>query len=85
MSERLQILLDEAELREIRRVAKRQRLTVSEWARQALRRARMSEAAEGPDRKLAAVRAAVKHRFPAGSIEQMLGEIEQGYAGGGSE
>jgi hypothetical protein len=29
--------------------------------------------------KLLAVRAAVKHKFPTGDIEQMLCEIEKGY------
>ena len=37
MSKRLQVILDDAELREIQRIARRQRLTVAEWVRQALR------------------------------------------------
>jgi hypothetical protein len=40
MSQRLQVLLDEAELREIRKLARRERMSVAEWVRGALRRAR---------------------------------------------
>ena len=40
MSERLQVLLDASELEEIRSVARRHRMTVAEWVRQALRAAK---------------------------------------------
>ena len=33
-------------------------------------------------KKLEAIRAAAKHEFPTGDIEDMLAEIEQGYLGG---
>jgi hypothetical protein len=79
MSKRLQVLLDESELREIRRLARSQRLTVAEWVRQALRAARRREPDGDPSRKLAAVRTALRHAFPAGAIEQVLAEIERGY------
>jgi hypothetical protein len=79
MSHRLQILVDESEMREIRRAAKAQRLTVSEWARAALRRARGSEPSVEPERKLAVIRAAVRHEFPSAGIDRMLAEIERGY------
>lgn len=39
MSKRLQVLLDEAELREIQRIARAQRMTAAEWVRQAIRAA----------------------------------------------
>ncbi len=79
MSKRLQVLLDEAEFREIKRVARVQRVTVAEWVRRALRAAREAEPAWPAERKLRAVREAVRHRFPAGEIEQMVAEIERGY------
>lgn len=79
MSKRLQVLLDEAEFREIKRVARVQRVTVAEWVRRALRLAREAEPAFPAERKLRAVRDAVRHRFPAGDIEQMLEEVERGY------
>jgi hypothetical protein len=82
MSTRLQVVLDEEELREIQQVARRQHLTVAEWVRQALRAARRQHATGDPRRKLAAVRTAAQHSFPAGEVEQMLSEIERGYLGG---
>jgi hypothetical protein len=84
MSKRLQVLLDETELAEIRRTARRQKLTTAAWVRQALRSARRAEASSDPGKKLTAVRAAARHRFPTADIDQMLGEIERGYLGTGS-
>lgn len=81
MSKRLQVLLDEAELREIRRLARAQRMTVAEWVRQALRSARRRQPLGDAARKLATVRAAARHQFPTGDIEQVLDEIERGYLG----
>jgi hypothetical protein len=83
MSKRLQVLLDEAELAEIRRVARRQKLTTAAWVRQALRTARRDEPRSDPGKKLAVVRAAARHRFPTADIDRMLGEIERGYLGTG--
>ena len=79
MSKRLQVLLDEPEYRLLRQTAKRNRMTVSEWVRQALRGAIRHEPTVGPERKLAAVRASARHDFPSGEIDQMLTEIERGY------
>jgi metal-responsive CopG/Arc/MetJ family transcriptional regulator len=81
MSKRLQVVLDEQELREIETAARRERMTTSEWVRQALRAARRNRAAGDPGRKLAVLRAAARHSFPSGDIDQMLGEIERGRAG----
>ena len=67
---------------EIRRVAKRHRMTVAEWVRQALRRARRDEPAAEPKKKLAAVREAARGDYPTGDIGQMLTEIEGGYLAG---
>ena len=83
MSQRLQVLLDEQEFGEIRRVARRHRMTVAEWVRQALRRARQDEPSGDPKRKLAAVREAAQGAYPTSGMEQMLAEIERGYLGGG--
>jgi hypothetical protein len=83
MSKRLQVLLDEPELKEIQRAARAQRMTVAEWVRQALRAARRAVPARDPGRKLAALRAAARHTFPTADIEQMLEEIESGYRAGG--
>ena len=82
MSERLQVLLPADEFAEIRRIAKRQRLSVAEWVRQALRRARDDASPADPRRKLAAVREAASHGYPTGDIGQLLTEIEHGYGAG---
>jgi transposase-like protein len=81
MSKRLQVLLDEAEFREIRRIARRHQVTVAEWVRQALRAARRKEPSADLRRKLDVIRAAVAHEGPTCDIDRMLEEIEQGYLG----
>jgi hypothetical protein len=85
MSKRLQVLLDEAELAEVRRAARHQRMTTAEWVRQALRSARRAEPKGDPKRKLAVVRAAVRHSFPTADIGEMLADVERGYAGQGDD
>ncbi len=79
MSKRLQVLLEEPELREIQRAARTQRMTVAEWVRQALRAARRRQPTIDAKKKLAAIRAAARHSFPTADIDQMLAEIESGY------
>ena len=84
MSERLQVLLDAAELEEIRAVARRNRMTVAEWVRQALRSARKDEPSIDAQRKMSVVREAARGEYPAADIGQMLTEIERGYVSDGS-
>ena len=79
MSQRLQVLLDEQELAEIRRIARRQRMTVAEWVRQALRQARRDEPSGDPRRKLSAVREAARGEYPTSDLPEMLRQIERGY------
>ena len=81
MSKRLQVLLDDAELRDIQRIARRQHVTVAEWVRQVLRAARRREPGGDVSRKLEAVRAAAGHAFPTAEVDEMLAQIERGYAG----
>lgn len=81
MTTRLQVLLEDDEIAEIRRVAKRHRMTVAEWVRQALRRARRDEPTTDPRKKLAAVREAARGDYPTADIDRMLTEIEIGYGG----
>jgi hypothetical protein len=79
MSKRLQVLIEEAEYRQIQRVARSRRMTVAEWVRNALRLARDRESPADPGRKLEAVRASLRHSYPVGEIDEMLAEIERGY------
>ena len=80
MSKRLQVLFDEAELRDLRETARREEVPLSEWVRRALREARRGEPTGDIDSKLRAVRAAARHEFPTADIGEMLAEIERGYA-----
>lgn len=81
MSTRLQVVLDESELKEIRRAAGRRRMTVSEWVRTVLREGRRAEPGTAARTKLDVVRSAAEHAFPVAEIEVMLEEIESGYRG----
>lgn len=81
MSKRLQVVLSEADYKQLQQVARAKSLTLSEWARQVLRDASRRSPGGSIDRKLAAVRAAAAHSFPTADIDQMLREIERGYGG----
>lgn len=82
MSKRLQVLFDDAELRDIQGIARARGMTTAEWVRQSLRDARDAQARKDPAARLAALHAATRHRFPTGDIDQMLAEIERGYGPG---
>jgi len=82
MTKRLQVLLQESEYREIQRVARSRRMTLAEWVRQALDVARRREPLGDADKKLALIRAAARHSYPTGDIDNMLAEIEKGYGSG---
>jgi hypothetical protein len=79
MSKRLQVLLSESEYRDLQRIARQHRVTVSAWVRQALRDLAGRLPAGNLDRKLRTVREAVRHRYPAPPPDKMLEEIEAGY------
>lgn len=79
MSKRLQVILDDRELREIQRIARSRHMTVAAWVREALRAARRSVPRIDAGKKLAAIRAAVAHSYPTADIAHMLSEIERGY------
>jgi hypothetical protein len=73
------VILQDPEYRDIQRAARSRQMSIAEWVRQALAHARRREPLGDVEKKLAAIRAAVKHEFPTGDIETMLAEIEQGY------
>ena len=77
MPKRLQVLLDEEEYLEIQRVARRQRVTVAEWVRQALRTARADHPGTA-EAKLRAIADAARHQFPTADIDTMLRESGPG-------
>ena len=80
MSKRLQVLLEEIDYRRVQREARRQGVTVAWLVREALRDALAEEEQVGgsPERKLAAVRAAVRQTFPTGDVSRMIEEIDRG-------
>ncbi|MGA2098353.1 MAG: antitoxin [Candidatus Acidiferrum sp.] len=82
MAKRLQVILQDPEYREIQRAAKIRRMSIAEWVRQALEMARRREPVTDSAKKLAAIRAAVKHEAPTSDIKAMLEEIERGYGTG---
>ena len=77
MRKRLEVLLDEEEYKEIQRAARRQRLTLAEWVRQALRQATRGHPGT-VEAKLRVIADASRHDFPTADIEVMLREIEAG-------
>lgn len=79
---RLQIVMEDREYAEIREAAAGEGLTVSEWARQAMRQVRRERSRGDVGRKLAVLRAATAHAFPTADIADMLDEIERGYVSG---
>ena len=79
MTKRLQVLLDDDELSEIQRLAKRRNQTTAAWVRDALRVARDTSGQPETGRKLKAVREAVGHAYPSGGIDEILAQVERGY------
>ena len=77
MFKRLQVLLDEEEYLEIQIAARRRRLTVAEWVREALREA-IQDQTVTVETKLRAIADASRHEFPTADIDIMLREIEAG-------
>lgn len=84
MSKKLQVLLEEEELDEIRDIARRRRMTVSEWVRKTLRTAIKDEPRTAVRAKLDAIEAASAYAFPAGDVDTMLDEISRGRLEDGS-
>jgi hypothetical protein len=83
VTKRLQVLLDETELRTIQRLARRDKLTTAEWVRRRLREGAASSRGDAAS-KLSAIHAAYRQTSgtPEPDIEQMLDEIELGYLSG---
>ena len=77
MPKRLQVLLDEEEYLEFQGIARGQRVTLAEWVRQALRKAKVDQPRTS-DAKLRAIVDASRHQFPTADIDVMLREIEDG-------
>jgi hypothetical protein len=83
VTKRLQVLLDDAELRTIQRLARRDKLTTAEWVRRRLREGAAGARGDTAS-KLAAIHKAYRYSpaVPEVDIDQMLAEIELGYQSG---
>lgn len=79
MAKRLQVILQGPEYREVQRAARARHMSIAEWVQQALKEVCRHELHYNVEKKLAAVRAAVRHESPTSDIESMLAEIEKGY------
>jgi len=82
MAKRLQVILEDPDYREIQRVARSRHMSLAEWVRQALERARRHEPLGTVEKKLEAIRSAARHESPTTDIDTMLEEIERGYSSG---
>lgn len=71
--------MPDREMKEIQRVARRERISVGEWVRRTLREARDNRPVNDSEAKIKAVRRAAELSFPTADIEQTLNEIERGY------
>ena len=78
MSKRLQVVMEDEEIEGLRRTAEREGLTLSEWARRALRRAQLRQQGPTAKQKVEALERALKCGHPTGDIEQILASIETG-------
>jgi hypothetical protein len=79
MTKRLQVLFEDDELAEIKRLAKSRHQTTAAWVRDTLRSARRETTYPDPEPKLRAVREAMTRAYPIGGIDQVTVEIERGY------
>jgi len=82
MTKRLQVLFDDGEYAALQAAAATRGMTMAEWVRQALLAARREASTADVDRKLAAIRAAVRHSAPTGTVERLIGDTERVYAAG---
>ena len=82
MAKRLQVILQDADYREIQRVARSRHMSIAEWVRQALDLACHREPLGSIGKKLEAVQRAAQHDYPVKDIDGMLAEIEAGYGTG---
>ena len=80
MPKRLQVLLEDADMRLIQRHARRDKLTTAEWVRRCLRESLAAGARFDTASKLAMIDAAYRHESTAAAtdIHQMLEEIGRG-------
>ncbi len=78
MSKRLQIVMPDDEYGAVARAAKQRGKPVSQLVRESLRQAVAEDAAQDPDKRIAAVLRFARFSGPTGDIDQLIDEIERG-------
>lgn len=79
MRKRLEILLTDQEMADIRVLASRNGISDKEWARQTLHLSCSEVSMIDGETKLNVIDRAAKYNFPTTDIDQMLSEIDQSY------
>jgi len=79
MSIRLQVILDDDEMQELKRRAEQEQLTVSAWVRRAIKHEMRERPGRRASEKLDTIRMSASYEFPTGDYESMAAEIETGY------
>ena len=75
-------MLDDPEHEALLLAAQARGVSVAEWVRQAIVAARRREAGGEVDRKLDAIRSAIRHTGPTGEVERVAADIERSYLSG---
>ncbi len=79
MSVRLQVLLDDEELKEVKELAVQEHLTVSAWVRRAIQHEKKERPITAARKKLQNIQSFSKYSFPVSDYSDMAAEIESGY------
>ena len=79
MSIRLQVLLEEEELEEIKRRAREEHISVSAWVRRALEHEKRERPSTAVRKKLELLHAARQKEYPAGDYAEMAADISRNY------
>lgn len=79
MSIRLQVLLDEEELEEIKRRAATEHMSVSAWVRRALQHERRERPSTAVRKKLELLHSVSRREFPTGDYADIAAEVSRSY------
>ncbi len=82
MAKRLQVVIKDAEYRDLQRAAHSRHMSIAEWVRQVLGLALRGEPQGDVRKKIDVIRAAARLDFPTADIQRMLAEIEIGHRSG---
>ena len=84
MSIRLQVILNDEEMQELKKRAELDQVTVSAWVRRAIKHEMRERPGKRAREKLDIIRMSASYEFPIGDYDEMAAEIEAGYHAGAS-